>query len=307
MKIALLSISDLTGFVSDDDLVVAPLRELGHVAETVPWQQSAVDWREYGGVVIRTTWDYQNNLATFLRVLQQIESQTRLANPLEIVRWNADKNTYLRDLAARGATIVPTIWNKGKTNSRQIEEWFDQLKSDEIVIKPTVGANAQDALRLKRGEADAAALSKRFAGRSWMVQPFMRGITAEGEFSLFYMDGEYSHAILKTPKPGDFRVQEEHDGIIQAIEPQESLLAAGKEILQYISTPLLYARVDLVRTAEDKFALMELELIEPSLYLRESRARAAHVCESNRQLGVTQRRVTNTKAVTLPHIERRSL
>jgi hypothetical protein len=270
MKIALLSIADLTGFVSDDDLVVAPLRELGHVAESVPWQQTAVDWREFGGVVIRTTWDYQNNLAAFLGVLQQIESQTLLANPLEIVRWNADKKIYLQDLATRGATIVPTIWNNGKTNRRQIEEWFDQLESDEIVIKPTVGANAQDALRLKRGEADAAPLRKLFAGRSCMVQPFMRGITAEGEFSLFYMDGEYSHAILKTPKTGDFRVQEEHGGIIQAMEPPGSLLAAGKKILQYISTPLLYARVDFVRTAADEFALMELELIEPSLYLREA-------------------------------------
>jgi len=270
MKIALLSISDLTGFVSDDDLVVAPLRELGHVAETIPWQQTAVDWREYGGVVIRTTWDYQNNLAAFLSVLQRIESQTRLANPLEIVRWNADKKIYLRDLAARGATIVPTIWNDGKIESCQTEQWFDQLDCDEIVIKPTVGANAQDALRLKRGEADAAALSTLFAGRSCMVQPFMRGITAEGEFSLFYMNGEYSHAILKTPTTGDFRAQEEHGGIIQAIAPSPSLLAAGKKVLQSVSTPLLYARVDFVRTGGDEFALMELELIEPSLYLREA-------------------------------------
>jgi len=270
MKIALLSIGDLTGFVADDDLVVAPLRELGHEAETVPWQQTGVAWGEYGGVVIRTTWDYQNYLAAFLSVLRQIESQTRLANPLEIVRWNADKNVYLRDLATRGATIVPTVWNTGKINSDEIERWFDQLESDEVVIKPTVGANAQDAVRLKRGEVHAAALSKLFAGRSCMVQPFMRGITTEGEFSLFYIDGEFSHAILKTPKPGDFRVQEEHGGIIQAIEPQGSLLAAGKKILQYVSTRLLYARVDLVRTAEDEFALMELELIEPSLYLREA-------------------------------------
>jgi len=270
MKIALLSIADLTGFVSDDDLVVAPLRALGHVAESVPWQQTAVAWRDYGGVVIRTTWDYQNNLPAFLSVLQQIESQTRLANPLAIVRWNADKKVYLRDLANRGAIVVPTVWNNGKINSRQIEEWFEQLESDEVVIKPTVGANAQDAVRLRRGEVDAAALSKLFAGRSCMVQPFMRGITAEGEFSLFYIDGEFSHAILKTPKTGDFRVQEEHGGIIQAIEPTPGLLAAGKNIFQYVPTRLLYARVDFVRTGGDEFALMELELIEPSLYLREA-------------------------------------
>jgi len=270
MKIALLSIGDLTGFVADDDLVVAPLRELGHVAEFVPWQQTAVEWREYGGVVIRTTWDYQNNLPAFLDVLQQIESQTLLANPLEIVKWNADKKIYLQDLAARGATIVPTVWKKGKIQSRQIEQWFEQLESDELVIKPTVGANAQDALRLKRGETDAFALSELFARRSYMVQPFMRQVTEEGEFSLFYLNGECSHAILKTPRAGDFRVQEEHGGIIQAIKPPASLLSAGKNVMKSVSTALLYARVDFVRIAKDEFALMELELIEPSLYLREA-------------------------------------
>jgi hypothetical protein len=268
MKIALLSIDDLTGFVADDELVVEPLRELGHVAEFVPWQKIGVAWREYGGVIIRTTWDYQNNLAAFLEVLQEIESQTRLANPLEIVKWNADKKIYLNDLAKKGAGIVPTIWNDGKIDSRQIEQWFEQLRSDELVIKPTVGANAQDALRLPCGEPDAARLSMLFDNRSCMIQPFMAGITKEGEFSLFYIDGEYSHAILKTPKPGDFRVQEEHGGIIKSIEPSPGLLAAGKKILTHISTALLYARVDFVRTERDEFALMELELIEPSLYLR---------------------------------------
>jgi hypothetical protein len=268
MKIALLSIDDLTGFVADDELVVEPLREFGHVAEFVPWQKTGVAWREYGGVIIRTTWDYQNHLAAFIEVLQEIESQTRLANPLEIVQWNADKKIYLQDLAKKGASIVPTIWNDSKIESGQIEKWFEQLQSDELVIKPTVGANAQDALRLQRGAQDGGRLSTLFDNRSCMIQPFMRGITEEGEFSLFYINGEYSHAILKTPAPGDFRVQEEHNGIIKSIEPSPGLLAAGKEVLKHISAALLYARVDFVRTEKEEFALMELELIEPSLYLR---------------------------------------
>jgi hypothetical protein len=269
MKIALLSIKDLDGFVADDDLVVEPLRSLGYVAEFVPWQE-AVDWSKYVGVVIRTTWDYQNSLPAFLRVLQQIERQTRLANPRDIVEWNADKGVYLRDLEKHGARIVPTIWSSIKIDSRQIQQWFDQLETDEIVIKPTVGANAQDALRLTRGGADAGTLGKVFANRSYMVQPFMSAIVEEGEFSLFYFNGEYSHAILKTPKPGDFRVQEEHGGLIQSIEPPVNMSATGEKILQYISSTPLYARVDFVRTADGEFAVVELELIEPSLYLRKA-------------------------------------
>lgn len=273
MRIALLSIEDLSGFVADDDLIVEPLRRLGYEAEFVPWR-TAVDWRQYGGVVIRTTWDYQNDLATFVRVLQQIETETRLANPLEIVKWNADKKIYLRDLEAHGTRIVPTIWSNSRIESSQVQQWLDQFRTDEIVIKPTVGANAQDAVRLKRGE-NVDTLRRIFDNRSFMVQPFMPAIVNEGEFSLFYFNGEYSHAILKTPKAEDFRVQEEHGGLIQAMEPPADLSTTGERILKYVSPTPLYARVDFVRTEDDDFAVVELELIEPSMYLRN----AAHAPE----------------------------
>ena len=269
MRVALLSIEDLSDFVADDELLVEPLRRLGHVAEFVPWR-AAVEWRDYGGVVIRTTWDYQNHLAAFLSVLQEIETKTRLANPLEIIKWNADKKIYLQDIEKRGGRIVPTIWSDSKIDSGQIQALFDQLKTDEIVIKPTIGANAQYAFRLRRDAVAAGELSEVFEKRSYMVQPFMRGIVEEGEFSLFYFNGEYSHAILKTPKAGDFRVQEEHGGIIQPTKPTADLLATGEKIMQYISPTPLYARVDFVRTDDGEFAVVELELIEPSMYLREA-------------------------------------
>ena len=269
MRVALLSIEDLSDFVADDELVVEPLLRLGHVAEFVPWR-AAVEWQKYDGVVIRTTWDYQNHLAAFLSVLQEIETETRLANSLEIVKWNADKKNYLQDIERRGGEIVPTIWGYSKIVTRQIEAWFEQLQADEIVIKPTIGANAQYTFRLKRGAVDVEELSEVFEKRSYMVQPFMRGIVEEGEFSLFYFNGEYSHTILKTPKSGDFRVQEEHGGIIRATKPPADLLATGQKIMQYISPMPLYARVDFVRTDQGEFPVVELELIEPSMYLREA-------------------------------------
>jgi glutathione synthase/RimK-type ligase-like ATP-grasp enzyme len=248
---------------------VEPLRGLGHEAEFVPWR-TAVNWRTYDGVVIRTTWDYQNHLAEFLRVLQEIETQSRLANPLEIVKWNADKKIYLHDIENRGGKIVPTIWADSRIDNRQVQAWFEQLETDEMVIKPTIGANAQHAFRLRRGAVDAGQLSKVFENRSYMVQPFMRGIVEEGEFSLFYFNGEYSHTILKTPRTGDFRVQEEHGGLIQATKPAANLLATGEQTMQYISPAPLYARVDFVRTHAGEFTVVELELIEPSMYLREA-------------------------------------
>ncbi len=269
MRIAFLSIDDLSGYVSDDDLAFEPLQKLGYVVDIVSWRQTAVEWKDYSAVIIRTTWDYQNNLAAFLQTLQQIESQTLLANPFEIVQWNADK-IYLNDLTKKGARIVPTIWSNGKVDAWQIQQWFDQLGSDEIVIKPRVSATAQDTFWLKRGQEDAESLNRIFENRPCMVQPFMKAIVNEGEYSLFYFNREYSHAILKTPKTADFRVQEEHGGTIQSIKPTAKLLAAAEKVLKCISRTLLYARVDFVQTQSNEFALMELELIEPSLYLRNS-------------------------------------
>ena len=270
MKIALLSIESLSGFVADDKLLIKPLQHLGHVAEFVPWQ-TKTRWEQYDGVVIRTTWDYQHNLVEFLRVLRIIQTETRLANPLEIVKWNADKSTYLRDLEKQGARIVPSIWHKGTITNVKIQKWFDELETDEIVIKPAVGANAQDTLRVKRGAEDIHELRRTFDDRSCVVQPFMSGILNEGEFSLFYFNGEYSHAILKSPKRGDFRVQEEHGGTIKAVKPPSNSAETGNRILKLISPTPLYARVDFVRTGDNDFAVGELELIEPSMYLRKSK------------------------------------
>ncbi|HKR10658.1 MAG TPA: hypothetical protein VJT15_01280 [Pyrinomonadaceae bacterium] len=270
MKIALLSIEDLSGYVTDDKLLIEPLQDLGHIVEFVPWQ-ARVKWRTYDGVVIRTTWDYQNHLAAFLRVLRRVHKETRLANPLKLVEWNVEKSIYLTDLEQRGARIIPSIWRRGKIERRQIRKWFDQLQTDQLVIKPTVGANAQDTLIVKRDQENIQRLKLTFDDRSCVVQPFMSGIVREGEFSLFYFNGEYSHAILKTPKREDFRVQEEHGGRIRAIKPSANLLATGKKILNLISPIPLFARVDLVRTEDNDFAIVELELIEPSMYLRKSK------------------------------------
>ena len=269
MNIALLSIptDQLKDFVADDELMIEPLRALGHAVEFVPWQSERV-WRDYDGVVIRTTWDYQNDLAHFLRVLEHLQTQTPLANPLETVKWNADKKIYLRDIERQGAKVVPTIWQTGKIGEPLIEQWYKRLQTSEVVIKPTVGANAQDARRIKKGAEDFDALSIIYENRSYMVQPFMTNIVSEGEFSLFYFNGLYSHAILKTPKPGDFRVQEEHGGYIQPIEPPDNLSVTGEKVLKNILPTPLYARIDFVRMGLDEFAVMELELIEPSMYLR---------------------------------------
>ena len=255
---AFLTTDDLTDYVTDDVLAEAPLAELGWAVEHVPWRQSG-GWERYEAVVIRSTWDYHKHPEEFLAVLEEIDrSGSRLANPLELVRWNARK-TYLRDLEARGLPVVPTVWDRSR---------FDELDADEIVIKPVVSASAFHTYRLRRGDRWSAEMEAAFAGREIMAQPFLRSIVEEGEFSLFYFGSELSHVVLKSPKEEDFRVQEEHGGLIRKVEPPPPLVELGQEIVASLPVPLLYARVDLARLDSGGYALMELELIEPSLYFR---------------------------------------
>ena len=264
---AFLTMDDLRGFVTYDHLLYEPLARRGWAVELVPWRQGGVDWDRYEAVVIRTPWDYQRDPGHFLEVLEAIErSSARLENRLRLVRWNIDK-AYLRDLAGRGVRIVPTRWGQGLDAGR-LAALFDDLDAPEIVVKPTVGANADDTFRLSRVGDDAAwaAATAAFDGRAYLAQPFMRSVVEEGEFSLFFFGGAYSHAILKTPKARDFRVQEEHGGRIRAVMPEPVLRAVAHDVLAALDPAPLYARLDFVRTPDGGFAVMEAELIEPSLY-----------------------------------------
>jgi hypothetical protein len=254
--------------VIDDELAILPLARRGVQVETLPWNRPGVDWRRYALVVIRSTWDYQHHADRFLGVLDTIESSgVRLENGSDVVRWNMRK-TYLRELAARGVEIVPTFW-RDRLSPGELVPLFEDLKSDEAVIKPVMSGNAEGAWRMDRGKAEALApeIEAYFADRPLMLQPFERAIVEEGEFSMIYLNGEHSHSILKIPRRGDFRVQEEHGSEIRPVTPEPALRAAGDAAIAAIGRRLLYARADLVRSG-DTFRVMELELVEPSLYLR---------------------------------------
>jgi len=266
---AFLSMDTLDGFVSDDELAIDPLRSFGWNVTTISWRQPE-DWTRFDMVIIRTPWDYHHEAKKFLQVLETITtSGTSLQNSIELVKWNIQK-TYLRDLQEKENHIVPTLWREPGTSAAMVESFFDELQSDGIILKPVVSANADNTFRLSRnnGALPFAVLQKTFASKAYMVQPFMQRIISEGEYSLFYFGGEFSHAILKTPKHGDFRVQEEHGGIITAVKADQTLIRSGERVMRSLPGIPLYARVDFVRDDENEFAIMEVELIEPALYFR---------------------------------------
>ena len=230
------------------------------------WDEPNTDWTQFDAVVIRSPWGYQRNPQKFLQTLGEIEAAgTPLLNPLRICQWNIDKN-YLRKLGEQGHPIVPTLWFN-RLAADELPHIFEQLGTAQIVVKPTVGAGAEDTYSLNRDDPLGwqAALDA-FALSPLMVQPFVQSVVTHGEFSLIYFGGRFSHAIVKKPKPKDFRVQEEHGGALSAIEADTELLRAAEGILSTVGQKLLYARVDLVLLEDGAPALMELELIEPSLY-----------------------------------------
>ena len=248
-----------TRWTSVLERMVAPLAQAGFDANSRPW----TDAGDLSGVLVLPllVWGYhQAGPAWHDQVRQWTEAGVRLLNRSSVLHWNADKR-YLERLADRGAPVVPTL-SADRISASVLADAAKTLGTDNLVLKPQVSAGAWRTIRWSPGQPfdhgpDGAA----------MIQPYLPSIETEGEVSLIYFGGRFSHAISKRPQPGDFRVQPEYDGIIAAYEPVEDELAAAQAALAAVDEDLLYARVDLVRGLDGAPALIELELIEPDLYL----------------------------------------
>ena len=261
-KVVFLSCDNLDGYITDDELVLQPLKEAGFLVETKSWAAQC-DWSQYTAAIVRTTWDYTQKLDEFLKTLKYISSQTLLVNDFETIQWNAQK-TYLRDLQNWGLKIIPTEFSWSVNWSALFEKW----KTDTLMVKPQVGANAKNTHKVTLENIPSGALFP----QDPLIQPFRQQILTEGEFSFHFFYVEFSHAIQKIPKRGDYRVQEEHGGKILSIEPSSADLKRAKDIYRLVESklthPTLFHRVDLVRNESGELEIMELEPVERSLYFR---------------------------------------
>jgi len=257
------------GWEIDADLTFEPMQALGWSIDMVPWKSAGVDWNQYDAVYICTPWDYPDDPEKFLALLEVIDSSSAiLVNDISLVRWTMPK-TYLRDLESRGAAIVPSLWYD-EFDFKDLPGLFDAHDTDRIVIKPVVSTNAHSTFLLHRDVLTnvVSELETTFAARPFVVQPFVEQVQDEGEYSLFFFSNKFSHAILKTPKDQDFRVQEEHGARIESVVPESALFETAASVLNLVETIPVYARCDFIRGPDGQFLLMELEVIEPSLYLR---------------------------------------
>lgn len=191
-----------------------------------------------------------------------------VGNPAEVLRWNSDK-TYLARLANKGVPIPPTRWTD-QVKQDQIEAAFAETGAPVLIVKPTVSAGAFRTLRLTPGEA----LSDAPEGAA-MIQPYLKSIETEGETSLLFFGGRFSHAVNKRPVAGDFRIQVQFGGLYTAVTPDAAAMALAEQVLAAIDEPLLYARIDLACDDVGRWVLMEAELIEPDFYLDHDPANGA--------------------------------
>ncbi len=270
-SIAFLSTDDLEDYFVWDNLLIQPFSQHGVHVDVISWHATDIDWSQYDAVIVRSTWDYQEHANAFIDKLIEItKHDTVLINPLSLMQWNISKR-YLQILQTQGITIIPSVFFDSVAIS-DIYAQFAYFDTQEIIIKPLISANSDNTFRLDHTNliAQAGPLSNIFSTTPCVIQPFLDSVINEGEYSLFYFNGEYSHTIRKVPKSGDFRVQEEHGGELITVIPDERQLSAAAKVLAALPEKSLYARVDLIRNPraqkDDIWQLMEVELIEPSLY-----------------------------------------
>jgi len=234
--------------------------------EALPWDAPGVRWEGYDAVVVRSTWDYHRRPQAFRRWLDALGSlRTTVWNPVPLLRWNMDKR-YLAGLADRLPVVPGELVEAGAGTT--LASILERRGWRAAVVKPTISASGEDTWRtdVDRASADAERFRELVGRAAVLVQPFIEQVVTEGEWSLVYFRGTFSHAILKRPQDGEFRVQSQHGGRSEPARPAPALLAQAERVLAQVREPWLYARVDGC-IVDGVFVLMELEMLEPALEL----------------------------------------
>ena len=255
---------------ADWPFLSAALRGAGAEATSVSWDDEGVDWSRFDVVVIRSTWDSVDRPAEFLNWARRTARVTSLMNPLAALDWNIDK-TYLRTLQSRGVPIPDTEW------VLDAESWVPP--AHEVVVKPSISAGGRQTARYQPDEYAAAVTHVRRllgSGQTVMVQPYIVSVDTEGEAKLVFVDGELSHAVCVGPLldagEGVLERPWEKPVAMEPMEPTPAQVDAARDVLAAVHAdvpgPLLYARVDLVTSPTGQPLLSEVELVDPSLFLR---------------------------------------
>ena len=273
-RVALVTCAAYPELPADDQLLRAALHRQGVGAAAAVWNNPQEAWQEYDAIVLRSCWDYHLRPAEFRRWLDHLEQRAVRPHPpppppvyndVPTVRWNMTK-TYLRDLEAAGVATAPTVWVPKRT-ATTLRSIVESVGWEQLVVKPAVSATAYKTWRVERTRVreHEARFARLIAERDVMVQQFLPAVLSEGELSLVFLAGAFSHAVRKRPATGDFRVQEQFGGTVERAEVDPALTRQAAAAVAAAPGKPLYARVDGV-VVDGRLVLMELELVEPTLF-----------------------------------------
>lgn len=259
LKIAIATYNKLPDLTENDRLLIPIFEAKGHTIVPEIWDNPEVDWTTYDLVLIRSTWDYYLKPEAFKNWISKFEnSKTRLINSPKIVLKNSHK-FYLKELSEKGVNIIPTLFSSDKIELQTTKTW------EKVVIKPAVSAGSHETEIFKTAKLSQEVLDTKIGDGDWLIQPFLEEIKSAGEISMLFFGGEFSHAIQKVPKSGDFRVQKQFGAQYLNYEPTVELISIAKNIVEIAGKESTYARIDGVMT-QNGFLLMEVEMIEPDLF-----------------------------------------
>ena len=253
-------------FERDEEMgkIVPAFAAQGMAAELVRWRDIGTRADEFDAVLPLLVWDYfEGNEQAFLAQLAAADARTNVFNNLKCVQWNVHKS-YLDELEKSGAPVIQTVVLEHVTEAAVVDA-FDTLKTDKVVIKPQVGGGAWKQVLYSRGEPFPA--QDALPPAEAMVQAFLPGVVEEGEYSFLYFGGQFSHGVIKRAKKGDYRIQSLYGGTEESYSPSQSERDSARAVLDALDFTPLYARVDLLRGLDGTLKLIELEMIEPYLYL----------------------------------------
>lgn len=266
--------------LEDDRLVREALERKGLTVARTHWDNPDYDWTKTKLAVFRTTWDYFDRYAEFSKWLDQVNTQTKLVNPLSLIRWNIDKH-YLHDLEQQGIRIPPTVFIE-PGDQRTLAEIIAPTGWTDCILKPAISGAARHTYRLNQENTSAHAeiFRQLIAHESMLLQEFQNPVLEKGEVAFMLFGRKYSHAVLKKAKPGDFRVQDDFGGTVHDYKPTNQEIEFAERVVAYCKPAPAYARVDVIWNNQHELCVSELELIEPELWFRKHHAAAELFAEA---------------------------
>ena len=254
--------------LTEDQLVKEALEKEGYKVHRTNWDDRNFDWNNTTHAIFRTTWDYFDRFDEFQTWLHTVNTKTRLVNDYELIKWNLDKH-YLLNLQNRGITIPPTLYLNAKKHHSLINI-CKHTGWNKFVLKPAVSGAGRHtyAFDLKDASNYENIFRKLIQKENMLLQEFQQNVVDFGEIAMMYFGHQFSHAIIKKAKPGDFRVQDDFGGTVHPYTPSKEELLFCQKVIENITPKPVYCRIDLIKDNSNTLAVGELELIEPELWFR---------------------------------------